>query len=151
LEDVEVAGQVEEAGAASWRTLAVEGDVPNQITDGAAPADWASRYRQIRSTTSLALAHRVSTFSATAARATSGQHWIVVSYLNCVQSSGRRLTAARAWGKAPGASVVRARAKELGVVRGPRWSTRHHGQQLRESGVGGDQRGDRSGPTLVER
>lgn len=71
---------------------------PDQATDqGAAPADSASRYRQIRSTTSLPLAlfcrnlsaHRVSTFSATAARAASGRHRIVVSCLNCVQPSGR--------------------------------------------------------------
>lgn len=70
---------------------------PDHTTEGAAPADSASRYLQIRSTTSLPLAlfcrnlsaHRVSTFSATAARAASGRHRIVVSCLNCVHSSGR--------------------------------------------------------------
>nr|CAB3447740.1 unnamed protein product [Digitaria exilis] len=69
----------------------------DQTAEGAAPVDSASRYQQIRSTTSLPLAlfcrnfsaHRVSTFSATAARAASGRHRIVVSCLNCVHSSGQ--------------------------------------------------------------
>jgi hypothetical protein len=69
----------------------------DQEAEGAAPATSTSRYRQIRSTTSLPLAlfcknfsaQRCSTFSATVASAASGRHRIVVSCLNCVHSSGR--------------------------------------------------------------